>query len=81
MVASKICAVSTAIMSAVAASSIPRHDVSGHAADPIVHLDNGLSVQGRLAPAASTVAEFLGIPTILMGFGLPDDGLHSPNED
>jgi acetylornithine deacetylase/succinyl-diaminopimelate desuccinylase-like protein len=29
------------------------------------------------------VGEFatqLGIPTVLMGFGLPDDGLHSPNE-
>jgi len=22
----------------------------------------------------------LGVPTILMGFGLPDDNLHAPNE-
>ena len=26
------------------------------------------------------ITEHLGIPTVLMGFGLPDDGLHSPNE-
>jgi acetylornithine deacetylase/succinyl-diaminopimelate desuccinylase-like protein len=25
-------------------------------------------------------ATHLRIPTVLMGFGLPDDGLHSPNE-
>jgi acetylornithine deacetylase/succinyl-diaminopimelate desuccinylase-like protein len=25
-------------------------------------------------------AQHLGIPTVLMGFGLPDDGLHGPNE-
>ncbi|POS69334.1 carboxylesterase [Diaporthe helianthi] len=49
-------------MSAITATSILRQGVSGCTLDPIVHLDNGLSVQGRLAPAALTVAEFLGIP-------------------
>ena len=31
-------------------------------------------------PIVGDFANHLGIPTILMGFGLPDDGLHSPNE-
>ena len=31
-------------------------------------------------PIVGDFAKHLGIPTILMGFGLPDDGLHSPNE-
>ncbi|MGH9582133.1 MAG: M20/M25/M40 family metallo-hydrolase, partial [Bryobacteraceae bacterium] len=31
-------------------------------------------------PIVGDFAQHLGIPTILMGFGLPDDGLHSPNE-
>jgi acetylornithine deacetylase/succinyl-diaminopimelate desuccinylase-like protein len=31
-------------------------------------------------PIVGDFAARLGIPTILMGFGLPDDGLHSPNE-
>ena len=31
-------------------------------------------------PVVGDFARHLGIPTILMGFGLPDDGLHSPNE-
>jgi acetylornithine deacetylase/succinyl-diaminopimelate desuccinylase-like protein len=25
-------------------------------------------------------ARVLKVPTVLMGFGLPDDGLHAPNE-
>lgn len=35
---------------------------------------------GGSIPVVGDFATHLGIPTVLMGFGLPDDGLHSPNE-
>jgi acetylornithine deacetylase/succinyl-diaminopimelate desuccinylase-like protein len=35
---------------------------------------------GGSIPIVGDFATHIGIPTILMGFGLPDDGLHSPNE-
>ena len=35
---------------------------------------------GGSIPIVGDFARHLHIPTILMGFGLPDDGLHSPNE-
>jgi acetylornithine deacetylase/succinyl-diaminopimelate desuccinylase-like protein len=40
-----------------------------------VFLRNGGSV-----PVVNTFDELLGIPTVLMGFGLPDDAIHAPNE-
>ncbi len=35
---------------------------------------------GGTIPVASMFQESLGIPTVLMGFALPDDSLHGPNE-
>jgi acetylornithine deacetylase/succinyl-diaminopimelate desuccinylase-like protein len=42
---------------------------------PTVFVRSGGSV-----PVVGDFARHLGIPTVMMGFGLPDDGLHSPNE-
>ena len=42
---------------------------------PTVFTRNGASI-----PVVGDFAAHLGVPTVLMGFGLPDDGLHSPNE-
>jgi len=35
---------------------------------------------GGSIPVVNTFQEILGIPTVLMGFGLPDDHIHGPNE-
>jgi acetylornithine deacetylase/succinyl-diaminopimelate desuccinylase-like protein len=42
---------------------------------PTVFVRSGGSI-----PIVGEFRTHLGIPTVLMGFGLPDDGLHSPNE-
>src|SRR5436190_1640349 len=35
---------------------------------------------GGSIPVVALFYEHLGIPSIMMGFGLPDDNLHAPNE-
>jgi acetylornithine deacetylase/succinyl-diaminopimelate desuccinylase-like protein len=35
---------------------------------------------GGTIPVVNTLHEILGIPTVLMGFALPDDRMHAPNE-
>lgn len=36
--------------------------------------------EGGSIPVVALIREVLGIDTVLMGFGLPDDNLHAPNE-
>jgi acetylornithine deacetylase/succinyl-diaminopimelate desuccinylase-like protein len=35
---------------------------------------------GGSIPIVSDIASIMGIPVVLMGYGLESDGLHSPNE-
>jgi acetylornithine deacetylase/succinyl-diaminopimelate desuccinylase-like protein len=36
--------------------------------------------EGGSVPVVSQIKEILGVDSVLMGFGLPDDNLHAPNE-
>ena len=36
--------------------------------------------EGGSIPVVADFQRYLGIPSVLMGFGLPDDNLHAPNE-
>lgn len=57
---------------AIAAAARVFSEVFGQ---PAVFIRTGGSI-----PVVGDFARQLGIPTVLMGFGLPDDGLHGPNE-
>jgi acetylornithine deacetylase/succinyl-diaminopimelate desuccinylase-like protein len=58
----------------------PAIDVAARAFRDILGKDTVFIRSGGSIPIVGDFAKHLGIPTILMGFGLPDDGLHSPNE-
>jgi acetylornithine deacetylase/succinyl-diaminopimelate desuccinylase-like protein len=58
----------------------PAIRVAAQAFGEIFGKDTVFIRSGGSIPIVGDFANHLGIPTILMGFGLPDDGLHSPNE-
>jgi len=35
---------------------------------------------GGSIPIVGDFARYMGLPSVMMGFGLPDDNLHAPNE-
>ena len=72
------------VLSAGPAISVnPNHPAIDIAAATFTKVMGQPTVFTRSGGSIPIVGEFalhLGIPTVLMGFGLPDDGLHSPNE-
>src|ERR1700689_3767981 len=58
----------------------PAIDVAARAFSDVLGNTTVFVRSGGSIPIVGDFARHLHIPTILMGFGLPDDGLHSPNE-
>ena len=58
----------------------PAIHVAASAFRDVLGRDTVFVRSGGSIPIVGDFARHLHIPTILMGFGLPDDGLHSPNE-
>ena len=58
----------------------PAIQVAASAMQDIFGQQTVFTRSGGSIPIVGDFKRHLGIPTILMGFGLPDDGLHSPNE-
>lgn len=61
----------------------PEHPSIHEAAAAFKDIMNAETVfirSGGSVPIVGDFAHHLGIPTVMMGLGLPDDGLHSPNE-
>src|SRR5579863_3409040 len=58
----------------------PAIKIAAKAFSDIFNAPTVFTRSGGSIPIVGDFATHLKIPTILMGFGLPDDGLHSPNE-
>jgi acetylornithine deacetylase/succinyl-diaminopimelate desuccinylase-like protein len=58
----------------------PAIQVAARAFSDMLRKETVFIRNGGSIPVVGDFARTLGIPSVLMGFGLPDDGLHSPNE-
>ncbi len=59
---------------------VPEMQAAARAYHRVFGAEPVFSREGGSIPIATVVQESLGIPILFMGFGLPDDNLHAPNE-
>jgi acetylornithine deacetylase/succinyl-diaminopimelate desuccinylase-like protein len=65
---------------AIVPRDIPAMQAARSAYRTVFGVDPIFMREGGSIPVVAMFQKILGIPTILLGFGLPDDNLHSPNE-
>ncbi|HLW60205.1 MAG TPA: dipeptidase [bacterium] len=58
----------------------PAIRTAARALEEVFHRPPAFIREGGSVPVAAEFQHVLGAPPVLMGFGLPDDNLHSPNE-
>ncbi len=58
----------------------PAIDIAARAFAAVLNRPTVFIRSGGSIPIVGEFAKHLGIPSVLLGLGLPDDGLHSPNE-
>ncbi|MCC7174455.1 MAG: dipeptidase [Bryobacterales bacterium] len=58
----------------------PATDAAAKAFEAVFGKPTAFIRSGGSVPIVGDFARHLGIPAVMMGFGLPDDGLHGPNE-
>ncbi len=58
----------------------PAHTALSSSLRAVWGVDPILTRSGGSVPVAGDLQELLGMPSVLTGFGLPDDQIHSPNE-
>jgi acetylornithine deacetylase/succinyl-diaminopimelate desuccinylase-like protein len=72
------------LLSSAPASMVdPGHPLIRNAAQAMEQVFGNQTVYVRCGgsiPIVGLFAEKLGIPSVMMGFGLPDDNIHAPNE-
>lgn len=59
---------------------VPEMQAAARAYKSVFGVEPVFSREGGSIPIATVVQESLDIPILFMGFGLPDDNLHAPNE-
>src|SRR5690606_23996444 len=58
----------------------PAIQAASHAMHQVFGVEPIFTLEGGGIPVVTVFQEVLGAPIVLMGFGLPDDNLHAPNE-
>ena len=68
------------VTACIADLTLPATQALGRALETVWGVPALFKREGGSVPVVTQVQEILGAPSVLTGFGLPDDNIHAPNE-